>query len=168
MAVTLEQAKVGLNDKLSPLVIDEFRKSSFLLDHIPFDDCVSQPGGGSTMTYSYTRVITQPTAEFRELNQEFTPQEAAKERHSVDLKIFGGAFQIDRVIADLGGAANEVSFQMAQKVKAAAALFTDTVINGDSDTDAGGQQRNSQHRGRAGNSAGSAGKDRGGSTADRQ
>lgn len=136
MAVTLEQAKVGLNDKLSPLVIDEFRKSSFLLDHIPFDDCVSQPGGGSTMTYSYTRVITQPTAEFRELNKEFTPQEAAKERHSVDLKIFGGAFQIDRVIADLGGAANEVSFQMAQKVKAAAALFTDTVINGDSDTDA--------------------------------
>ena len=136
MAVTLAQAKVGLNDKLSPLVIDEFRKSSFLLDHIPFDDCVSQPGGGSTMTYSYTRVITQPTAEFRELNQEFTPQEAAKERHSVDLKIFGGAFQIDRVIADLGGAANEVSFQMAQKVKAAAALFTDTVINGDSDTDA--------------------------------
>ncbi len=136
MAVTLAQAKVGLNDKLSPLVIDEFRKSSFLLDHIPFDDCVSQPGGGSTMTYSYTRVITQPTAEFRELNKEFTPQEAAKERHSVDLKIFGGSFQIDRVIADLGGAANEVSFQMAQKVKAAAALFTDTVINGDSDTDA--------------------------------
>lgn len=136
MAVTLEQAKVGLNDKLSPLVIDEFRKSSFLLDHIPFDDCVSQPGGGSTMTYSYTRVITQPTAEFRELNKEFTPQEAAKERHSVDLKIFGGSFQIDRVIADLGGAANEVSFQMAQKVKAAAALFTDTVVNGDSDTDA--------------------------------
>ena len=135
MAVTLAQAKVGLNDKLSPLVIDEFRKSSFLLDHIPFDDCVSQPGGGSTMTYSYTRVITQPTAEFRELNKEYTPQEAAKERHSVDLKIFGGAFQIDRVIADLGGAANEVSFQMAQKVKAASALFTDTVINGDSDTD---------------------------------
>ena len=53
----------------------------------------------------------------------------------MDLKIFGGAFQIDRVIADLGGAANEVSFQMAQKVKAASALFTDTVINGDSDTD---------------------------------
>ena len=67
--------------------------------------------------------------------KEYTPQEAAKERHSVDLKIFGGAFQIDRVIADLGGAANEVSFQMAQKVKAASALFTDTVINGDSDTD---------------------------------
>ena len=135
MAVTLEQAKLSVQDKLSPLVIDEFRKSSFLLDRIPFDDCVSHPGGGSTMTSSYTRVITQPTAEFREINKEYTPQEAAKERHSVDLKIFGGSFQIDRVIADLGGAANEVSFQMAQKIKAASALFTDTVINGDSEDD---------------------------------
>lgn len=135
MAVTLEQAKLSVQDKLSPLVIDEFRKSSFLLDRIPFDDCVSHPGGGSTMTYSYTRVITQPTAEFREINKEYTPQEAAKERHSVDLKIFGGSFQIDRVIADLGGAANEVSFQMAQKIKAASALFTDTMINGDSEDD---------------------------------
>ena len=56
MAVTLEQAKKNTQDKLSPLVIDEFRKSSFLLDHIPFDDCVEaahkagisaiiQPGG---------------------------------------------------------------------------------------------------------------------------
>ena len=135
MAVTLEQAKLSVQDKLSPLVIDEFRKSSFLLDRIPFDDCVSHPGGGSTMMYSYTRVITQPTAEFREINKEYTPQEAAKERHSVDLKIFGGSFQIDRVIADLGGAANEVSFQMAQKIKAASALFTDTVINGDSEDD---------------------------------
>ncbi len=135
MAVTLEQAKKNTQDKLSPLVIDEFRKSSFLLDHIPFDDCVAHRGGGATMTYSYTRVVTQPTAAFREINKEYTPQEAAKERYSVDLKIFGGSFQVDRVIADMGGAANEVSFQMAQKVKAAAALFTDTVINGDSTAD---------------------------------
>ena len=135
MAVTLAQAKESVQDKLSPLVIDEFRKSGFLLDHIPFDDCVACPGGGSTMTYSYTRVVTQPTAQFRELNSEYTPQEAAKKRYSVDLKIFGGSFQIDRVIADMGGAANEVGFQMAQKVKAAAALFTDTVINGDSEQD---------------------------------
>src|SRR5699024_941635 len=135
MAVTLEQAKLSVQDKLSPLVIDEIRKSSFLLDRIPFDDCVSHPGGGCTMTYSYTRGITQPTAESREINKEYAPQEAAKERHSVDLKIFGGSFQIDRVIADLGGAANEVSFQMAQKIKAASALFTDTVINGDSEDD---------------------------------
>ena len=35
----------------------------------------------------------------------------------------------------MGGVVNEVSLQMAQKVKAACALFNDTVINGDTDTD---------------------------------
>ena len=34
MAVTLAQAKLKTQDKLSMAVIDEFRKSSFLLDHM--------------------------------------------------------------------------------------------------------------------------------------
>ena len=40
MAVTLAQAKLKTQDKLSMAVIDEFRKSSFLMDHMIFDDCV--------------------------------------------------------------------------------------------------------------------------------
>ncbi len=132
MAVTLDEAKVNVQDALQLGIIDEFRKSSFLFDNLTFDDVVSPTGGGATMTYGYTRVITQPTAAFREVNQEYQAQEAAKQRYTVDLKIFGGSFQIDRVIANMGGIINEVTFQMQQKVKAAAALFNDTVINGDS------------------------------------
>lgn len=132
MPVTLEEAKKNTQDKLSPLVIDEFRKSNFLLNNITFDDCVSPQGGGATMTYSYTRLATQPTAEFRKVNTEYAPQEVTKERYSADLKIFGGSFEIDRVIAGMGGIVNEVNFQMLQKIKAACALFNDTVINGDS------------------------------------
>ena len=37
MAVTLAQAKLKTQDKLSMAVIDEFRKSSFLMDHMIFD-----------------------------------------------------------------------------------------------------------------------------------
>lgn len=135
MPVTLAEAKKNTQDKLSPLVIDEFRKSSYLLDNLTFDDCVSPQGGGATMTYGYTRIATQPTAQFREINTEYTPQEITKQRFNVDLKIFGGAFEVDRVIADMGGIVNEVSLQMSQKIKAASALFSDTVINGDSATD---------------------------------
>lgn len=135
MPVTLAEARKNTQDKLSPLVIDEFRKSNFLLNNLTFDDCVSPQGGGATMTYSYTRLLTQPTAEFRAVNAEYEPQEVTKQRYSVDLKIFGGAFQIDRVIADMGGIVNEVTLQMAQKIKAASALFNDTVINGDSAVD---------------------------------
>lgn len=131
MAITLEEAKKNVQDDLQMGVIDEFQKSNWILEHIPFDDAVSPTGGGATPTYSYTRLKTQPTAEFREINTEYTPSEVTKERHTVDIKVFGGSYDIDRVIANLGGIVGEVELQQAQKIKAAQALFNDTFINGD-------------------------------------
>lgn len=131
MAITLEEAKKNVQDDLQMGVIDEFQKSNWILDHIPFDDAVSPTGGGATPTYSYTRLKTQPTAEFREINKEYTPSEVKKERYTVDIKVFGGAYEIDRVIANMGGIVSEVELQQAQKIKAAQALFNDTFINGD-------------------------------------
>ena len=136
MAVTLSEAKKNVQDDLQMGVIDEFAKSSFLFNNLTFDDCVSPTGGGATLTYAYTRLITQPTAQFRAVNEEYTPQEVEKQRYTVDLKVFGGSFEIDRVISNMGGIVNEVTLQMQQKIKAAAALFNDTVINGDSAVDA--------------------------------
>jgi hypothetical protein len=136
MAVTLSQAKLNVQDALQMGVIDEFRKSSYLLDNIPFDDCVSPTGGGSTLTYGYTRLVTQPTAEFRPINAEYTASEVQKQRYTVDLKVFGGKFGIDRVLANVGGIVDETTLQLQQKIKAASALFNDTVINGDSGLDA--------------------------------
>ncbi|WP_394523675.1 major capsid protein [Lacrimispora sp. JR3] len=135
MAITLEEARKNVQDDLQIGVIDEFRKSNWILDHIIFDDAVSPTGGGATPTYSYTRLKTQPTAQFREINKEYTPQEVIKERHSVDIKVFGGSYQIDRVIANMGGIVSEIDLQQSQKIKAAQALFNDTFINGDSAVD---------------------------------
>lgn len=136
MAVTLAQAKLNVQDALQMGVIDEFAKSNFLFNNLTFDDCVSPTGGGATLTYGYTRIITQPTAAFRAVNSEYTPQEVTKQRYTTDLKLFGGSFQVDRVIANMGGIVDEVTIQMQQKIKAASALFNDTVINGDSAVDA--------------------------------
>lgn len=136
MAVTLLEAKKNVQDALQMGVIDEFRKSNFLLNSLTFHDAVSPTGGGATLTYAYTRLITQPTADFRAVNTEYTPSEVTKQRYTADLKIFGGSFQIDRIIAGMGGIASEVTLQMQQKIKAAQALFNDTVINGDSAVDA--------------------------------
>jgi hypothetical protein len=135
MAVTLAQAKLNVQDDLQSMVIDEFAKSNFLFNNMTFDDVVSPTGGGATLTYGYTRLITQPTADFRAVNTEYAPQEVTKQRYTVDLKVFGGSFQVDRVIANMGGIVDEVALQMQQKIKAAAALFNDTVINGDSAID---------------------------------
>ncbi|WWU65212.1 phage capsid protein [Clostridium baratii] len=135
MPVTLAEAKLNVQDALQMGVIDEFRKSNWILDHLIFDDAVSPTGGGATLTYSYTRLKTQPTAGFRDINTEYSPSEVTKERHSVDIKIFGGSYKIDRVIANMGGIISEVELQQSQKIKAAQALFNDTFINGDSATD---------------------------------
>ena len=134
MAVTLAQAKLNVTDDLQAGIIDEFAKSSFILNNIPFHDCVSPVGGGATLTYGYTRLITQPTADFRAVNSEYTPHEVQKQRYTTDLKVFGGAYEVDRIIAGMGGIADEVALQASQKVKAASALFSDTIINGDSAT----------------------------------
>ena len=135
MAVTLAEAKLNVQDDLQMGIIDEFAKSNFIMNNIPWDDAVSPTGGGSTMTYAYTRLLTQPTAGFRAVNTEYTNHEVTRLRKTVDIKIFGGTYQIDRVIADMGGIISEVQLQASQKVKAASALFNDTVINGDSAVD---------------------------------
>lgn len=135
MAVTLAQARFNVQDDLQAGIIDEFAKSSFILNNIPFEDVVSPTGGGATLTYAYTRQITQPTAEFRKVNAEYNTREVEKQRYTTDLKVFGGAFEIDRIIAGMGGIVDEVNWQASQKVKAASALFSDTIINGNTATD---------------------------------
>ncbi|PAD67024.1 phage capsid protein [Bacillus sp. 7586-K] len=132
MPITLEQAKVGMADHVDQMVIDEFRRSSLLLDALTFDNAVSPGTGGSTLTYGYTRLKTPSTAGFRALNSEYTANEADRENLSVQLKIFGGAYEIDRVIQDTSGQINEADFQLRQKILGARNLFHHTVINGDS------------------------------------
>lgn len=129
MPITLEEAKVGIADKVCQEVIDEFRRSSILLDKMTFDDAVALGTGGSTMTYGYVQLQTPSTAAFRELNSEYTPNEAKKVKKTADLKIFGGSAQVDRVLQQ-ASAAGEIEFQLKQKTIAVRNLFHYSVING--------------------------------------
>lgn len=132
MALTLEQAKVGMADKVEQKIYDEFRRGSMLLDAMLFDDTVSPGTGGSTLTYGYTRLKTPAAAQFRAINEEYSASEAEKEKVNVDLAIFGGAFEIDRVLINTSSSIiNELDFQVQQKVKAAINHFHYNVINGD-------------------------------------
>lgn len=130
MAITLEEAKVGMADKVDQMVVDEFRRDSFLLDKLVFDDAVSPGTGGSTLTYGYTQLKTPSTAARRDINTEYTNNEAKREKKTADLDIFGGSFKVDRIIQATSGAVNEIEFQMKQKIKAASNLFHYLVVNG--------------------------------------
>lgn len=128
--ITLEEAKVGMADKVDQAVIDEFRRGSLLLDKLIFDNAVAPGTGGSTLTYGYMKLKTPSTAGFRKINGEYTNNEAKREKASADLKIFGGNFKIDRVLINTSGAVDELDFQMKEKIKGAINLFHNTVING--------------------------------------
>ena len=97
MPVTLEQARQNTTDALDLSIIDEFRTNS-LLELITFDDVVNPAGGGATLTYGYRRLAELSDAAFRALNTEYAPSEVSTTRHTTDLKVLGGAFQIDRVL----------------------------------------------------------------------
>lgn len=137
MAITLAQYKLSTLDDIQAGVIDEFRKSSFLLDNMDFDDVVTPGSSGSSLIYGYTRNVTDSGAAFRAFNNEYTPSEAVKQRFTTELKVFGGSFQIDRVFAkNPGGLMSDLQYQLQQKIKSSTALFSDTVINGDTGTNA--------------------------------
>ena len=136
MPLTLAQAKVGMADKVDQTVIDEFRRSSYLLDKLIFDDAVSPGTGGSTLVYGYEKLLTPSTAAFRALNTDYTPNEAVRQKLTANLKIFGGSYSLDRVIINSAGTIDELNLQLMQKIKAAANLFNYTAINGDSSTNA--------------------------------
>jgi hypothetical protein len=139
MPVTLAEAQVNVQNDIDYAVIDQFRRYSWLLDQITFDDCVNPGTGGATLTYGYTRLITAAAAAFRAINSEFVPGKATRQRFTTDLKPLGGSFEVDRVIARLGASAtNETSFQLEQLIKATRSKFGNEVINGDVAVDATG------------------------------
>lgn len=133
MAMTLAEMKAGMSDKVSQQIVDIFLRESEILQLLPFDNCVS-PQGGSTLTYSYIQKKLPSVAAFRALNAEYTANQATVEKKSADLKIFGGKFQIDRVLKQAEGPWNNMAYQIREKVLAAISLFHYTMINGDATT----------------------------------
>lgn len=130
MAITLADAKVGMADKVDQQIVDMFRRSSLLLDKMVFDNAISPGTGGSTLTYGYIQLKTPSTAAVRTIGGEYAPGEAKKEKKTANAIIMGGSFQMDRVIQNTAGAADEMAFQAEQKIKATANYFHNLVING--------------------------------------
>ena len=135
MAMTLAEMKVGMTDKLQSSVVDTFIRESEVLELIPFDNSLS-PNGGSTLTYGYIQKKLPSATSFRAINEEFAASQATVEKKSVDLKIFGGSFELDRVIKQAEGMYNNMALQLEEKVISAVGTFHNAMINGDSSGDA--------------------------------
>lgn len=132
MPITLAEAKVGMADKVDQNVVDEFRRSSLLLDKLTFDNSISPGTGGSTLSYGYTQLLSPSTAGVRKINEEYKPGEAKRTEKTSKAIIMGGKFQIDRVLIGTSGAVDELAFQATEKIKATSNEFHNLVINGNS------------------------------------
>lgn len=136
MPITLQQAKVGQQDKVAASIIELFQRKSEILDSMVFDDAIS-PQGGSTLAYTYQYELTPSTAAGRAINSEYTPGEALRDEKTTHLKVFGGSYEIDRVIANTSAKQlNEVTYQSEKKVAATINYFHHMLINGNEEDNA--------------------------------
>ena len=135
MPMTLAEMKVGMSDKISQQIVDTFIRESEILELLPFDNCVS-PSGGSTLTYGYMQKKLPSATAFRAINTEYKSSQATVERKNVDLKVFGGSFEMDRVLKDAEGMYNNMQLQLEEKIRSAVGTFHNAMINGDSAVEA--------------------------------
>lgn len=131
MAITLEQASQNAQSKYEAAVIDSFRRASPLMDMLPFVQSATADTG-NTPAYTYRRIKELRGAAFRKFNEQYTQANATTEQHTVNLRVMGGKYSIDRAFEKIGTAQiNEVAFQTDQLVKATNLAFADALINAD-------------------------------------
>lgn len=136
--LTLAEAKVGMADKVDQTVVDEFGRSSELLEMLPFDNTISPGTGGTTFVYGYQQLQTPSTASVRKINEEYTPGEAKRTESTAKAVIMGGSFKLDRQIIKTAGAIDELALQTNQKIIATKNEFHNLVINGNGATEGTG------------------------------
>lgn len=135
-AMTLAEIKKGMSDKVFAQIVDIFLRNSEILQVLPFDDCVSASGSGSTMKYKYLRKVLPATAQFRAIGGSYTASAATKQECEAALAILGGEVQLDRVLNRAAGKWDNLAYQIEEHIKAVVSLFHYTLINGDATTTA--------------------------------
>lgn len=137
MPITFAQAAVNMAPDLNFEVIDNFRRNSWLMDHIVFDDTVTPATGGASLTYAYVRKLTGAAAAPRAINSEYIPGKATRTQVSSSLIPMGGSYECDRVLNGLGPAQTaEIQFQQAELLIAVRERFVRELIYGDTSVDA--------------------------------
>lgn len=132
MTITLADAMRNAASDTDYAVIDETRRTSWLLDQIQFDDVATPGVGGGSLTYTYARLTQTRGGQFRAYNTEYTTAEAKRTQITSSLYPFGGAYNLDRALAHLGPRlTDEMAFQTSELIKGVRTTFATQLIIGD-------------------------------------
>ncbi len=129
-AITLAEVRQGQLTDLEKGVIDEITRGDYLFQTIPFNPIANPIAGGAGWSTSYVYLTDESQTGFRGINGKYDDTFAKKKMKTAEVKVYGGAFSIDRALRDQGGVENEVALQMAQLIKSARKGFSYYLING--------------------------------------
>lgn len=128
MALTLvEAAKYMSGEVERQAVVEEYAKSSMLLQYLPFLDI---PGNA----YSYAREGDLPAIAFRGVNESYTEGTGIINPQVESLCIGGGEVDVDTFIVKTMGMSQR-NLQRKMKIKALSLYFTKQFFKGDSSLD---------------------------------
>ncbi|MAH50281.1 hypothetical protein CMI37_30955 [Candidatus Pacearchaeota archaeon] len=129
MAFTLIEYAKTTQDPIQSAVVEEFAKSSVVLEMLPFKEIV----GGS---YTYNKEERLPGIAFRGINESYSESTGLVNPQTEALKIMGGDADTDKALLkrekDFG--ARRAS-DLVMKAKAAALYFTKIFFDGDEATE---------------------------------
>lgn len=134
-AVPLSEVRKNLTDDLEIGIYNEFINSNFLMSNIKFKAVADPVAGGGGFTYRFIRQVNQNASQFRNINDDYEATFVRRDSQSVDLKIFGGRFGLDRVLAKAGGVVNELQFQLQNLISSVSNSFNEQAIIGDATAD---------------------------------
>lgn len=126
MALTLFEASKLSTDVLQKGVIEQFARTSPILEMLPFMEI-------SGNSYKFNTEKALPSVAFRDINQGYVESTGEVEQKSVGLVIVGGDSDVDKFLVATRGNVQDIrAIHTNMKAKALAKAYTKTFFHGDS------------------------------------
>lgn len=132
--VTLNEVMKLMGDDWRKDITNDFIRTGYFSKHITFHSLKNPYTGGSGLRHRFTRLQRTAPINGRMVNQMYTPQRVDTISETVDVKYFGGTFELDRILADAGTLEPEVYLQMSQLAQSCSYYFDQQCIIGHSET----------------------------------
>lgn len=130
--VTLPEALALMGDDWRKEITNDFIRVGYFSKHIQFHSLRNPYTGGSGFTHRFTRLKNTAPVSARSVNEKYPVKKVDTSTASVDVKYWGGTFELDRIIYDAGTLEPEISLQMGQLAKSCSYYFDQLCIMGDS------------------------------------
>ncbi|MFD9628671.1 major capsid protein [Peribacillus muralis] len=128
MSLTILEASKLSTDVLQKGVIEQFARTSPVLEMLPFMEI-------SGNSYKFNTEKALPAVAFRDVNQGYVESTGEVEQKSVGLVIVGGDSDVDKFLVATRGNVQDIrAIHTNMKAKALAKAYTKTFFHGDSDT----------------------------------